>query len=211
MEQSLVPNSTSPEDRLTSREKAAVELYVKMRQPPMAASTQAKFFELFLNGSSCEEIVRLNPNGFPLGAIVRARIENDWDLKRDEHLANLMEKVRERTQQVQLETIDRINNELAASNKLINDKAKRFLQSNDPAELDGTQIGSMKHLREMAELLLKLTGQDTKKSTTQVAGTVEHRHTSDAGALPVPPANKPFSAASAASYLEIIHKKKQGS
>lgn len=164
---------TEKESLLSEREKAAYSLYMKLKQPPMAQSTQAQFFSLFLQGNSCEEIVRLNPNGFPLGAIVRARVENDWDLKLREHQNELMAKVRERVQQVTLETIDRVANELAASNKLTNDRIKRFLQSGDEKELDGLYIGGVKHLEKVVDLLQRLTGQDTKKSSS----TVDVRHT----------------------------------
>ncbi len=212
--QSLVLSQDQKEQRLSQRELASYQAYMGLGQAPMAASTQAQFFQLFLNGSTCEEIIRLNPNGFSLGAVVRARIENSWDQKLDEHKAYLMDKVRERVQQVQLETVERVALEIAVNNKLASDKNKRFLQTGNEEELAGMGAGGLKHLQALTALLLTLTGQDTKKSTTQVVGVVDHRHSAapaDPNALPVPPAAKPFSPDQAASYLEIIHQKKQGS
>jgi hypothetical protein len=200
---------------LTERELREYRIYMRLQQPPMAPSTQARFFALFLNGLNCEEIHRLNPNGFSLGAIVRARLENDWDLKRLEHQEQLMARVRERVQQVTLETVERIANELAASNKLVNDKVLKYLQTGDPAELAGTNIGSVRHLKEMVELLAKLTGQDAKK--TQVGGTVEHRHTiaqeapaQQAVSMPVLPVGKPMDPQVVADALDAIYRHRGG-
>lgn len=199
---------------LTERELAAYRGFVRLNQPPMASSAQTKFFQVFLAGHNCEEIHRLNPNGFSLGAIVRARVENDWDERRREHQETLMSRVRERVQQITLETVERVANEMAASNKLINDRVLRYLQSGDEAELAGSGVGSMKHLKEMVELLQKLTGQDSKK---QVGGTVEHRHVVAAApaspvveALPIIPAGKPLPPQTAATALEVIHRNRQG-
>lgn len=212
MTTAIVATQEQKEALLTERELREYRVYQRLNRPPMAPSTQAQLFQLFLNGNGCEEIVRLNPNGFALGAVVRARIENDWDLKRQEHQEQLMLRVRERVQQVTLETIERVSNEMAASNKLINDKVKKFLQTGDPAELNGTSIGNVRHLKEMVEMLQKLTGQDAKKTQT-VGGTIEHRHTVEAtpaSALPVLPAGRPVDPKVAASALEVIHKSRGG-
>jgi hypothetical protein len=210
----IVLTQADKEALLTERELREYRIYMRLQQPPMAQSTQAGFFNLFLQGNNCEEIQRLNPNGFSLGAIVRARIDNDWDLKLQEHQQQLMTKVRERVQQVTLETVERIANEMAASNRLVNDRVKKFLQTGDVVELQGTSVGSVKHLKEMVEMLAKLTGQDSKK-TTQVGGTVEHRHVMETAPvnpalLPELPVGKPLPPQTAAKALEIIHKSRQG-
>jgi hypothetical protein len=208
----IVLSQADKEQLLTERELREYRIYLRLNQPPMAPSTQAQFYNLFLQGNNCEEIQRLNPNGFSLGAIVRARMEGDWDLRRREYQRQLMDSARERVQQVTLETVDRLANELAASNKLINDRVKKFLQTGDPAELQGTSVGSIRHLKEAVEMLQKLTGQDVKKQ--QVGGTVEHRHVVEGGpgtvGIAVPPVGKPLPAQTAAQALEIIHKNRQG-
>jgi hypothetical protein len=206
---SLALSQEDKESLLTERELREYRIFMRLKQPPMAPSTQEQFYQLFIQGNNCEEIHRLNPHGFSLGAIVRARIENDWDQKYREHQGNLIMKARERVQQVTLETVDRVANELAASNKLINDKVKRFLQSGDPNELQGTGVGSQRHLKDAVELLQKLTGQDKKQ---QVTGTVEHRHVVEAGAIALPaiPVGKPLLPSTAASVLQAIQKGRQG-
>lgn len=196
---------------LTERELREYRVYLRLNQPPMAPSAQMAFFQVFLNGQNCEEIHRLNPNGFSLGAMVRARIENDWDQRRIEHQELLMARVRERVQQVTLETVERVANELAASNKFVTDKVLRYLQTGDVNELVGTSVGSMKHLREMVELLQKLTGQDAKKNQTQIGGVVEHRHVVEGQpTMPALPVGKPVPPKLAASALAEIHKSRGG-
>jgi hypothetical protein len=196
---------------LSPRELREYQIYMRLRQPPMAQSTQLQFFQLFLNASSCEEIVRLNPGGFSLGAIVRARLENNWDELLAQHRAELMYKIKDRVQQVSLETVNRLCDELAASNKLNVDKVKKFLQTGDPEELKGTDVGSMKHMEKMIEGLAKLLGTDQPKKpgpTVNVnigaTGAIV-----DGKVLPSVPAGKPLPAQTAASALEIIHRSRQ--
>lgn len=158
---------------LTFKESEAYKFYVKQNKPPMAESTQGGFYALFAQGMSCEEIQRLNPNGFSLGAIVRARLDNNWDDKLIQHQVSLAENARTRLQQIQLETVERLALELAASNKLVSDKVKKFIQTGDVAEIAGMGIGSQRHLKEAIEMLQKLTGQGEKKT---VSGVIEHKH-----------------------------------
>lgn len=175
----------------------------------MAPSTAAQFFQVFLNGSNCEAIHKLNPNGFSLGAIVRARIEGNWDELRLEHQQTLMARVRERVQQVTLETVERVANEMAASNKLINDKVLRYLQTGNVEELAGTSVGTVKHLMQMVEMLQELTGANKEKKVISTTVTVTPSQSSQATPLPVIPAGKPLPAQTAASALEAIHKNRQ--
>jgi hypothetical protein len=203
-------------DQLSARERAAYEAYMGLHQPPMAPSTQNAFFQLFLSGISCEEIVRINPGGFSLGAIVRARIENNWDEKRLEHQRGLVEKVRGNVQQTILETVEQLTLEMKVYNKLKRDKLLKYLQTGDEKHLEGLSIGSTKALKDVAEALLKLTGQDGEKKT-MIGGTVEHRHVVQQGAenaavsaLPVLPAGKQPSTDTAAQALEVIHRSRGG-
>lgn len=196
---------------LTPNEKKAYEIYMRLNQPPMAPSAQAKFLALFLQGTSCEDIHRLNPGGFSLGAIVRARIDYNWDEARRQHQEQLFSKIKERVQQVQMETIDRVANELAASNKLMSDRALKFIQTGNEAELAGTGIGTAKHLREMTDLLLRLSGQDKAGSnvTVNVAPSAPAKTTViEAEVLPALPAERPPTSEEAAGLLSAVLKVK---
>lgn len=216
MAQELALSQEQKEARLTSRELAAYQAYAKLGQPPMAQSTQAAFFQLFLSGINCEEIVRLNPSGFSLGAIVRARIENNWDEKRLEHQRNLVETVRGNVQQTILETVEQLTLEMKVYNKLKRDKLLKYLQTGDEKHLEGLSIGSTKALKDVAEALLKLTGQDGEKKT-MIGGSIEHRHVVEPAAqvaaeavIPALPVGKPVPAETAAKALEAIHRSRGG-
>lgn len=217
MSSEIVLSQADREALLSPRELREYQIYMRLGQPPMAASTQAKFFQLFLNGQSCEEIVRLNPGGFSLGAIVRARIENNWDALLQEHRQELMYKIKERVQQTTLETLDRLCLELAASNKLNGDKVKRFLQTGDATELEGTQVGTTKHMKELVQALANLlesSGPPKKPSVpgSQVNVNINNgppQKTIEGTALPIVTAGKPLPASTAASALEAIHKARQ--
>src|SRR5690606_40658235 len=50
----------------------------------------------------------------------------------------------------------------------ISDRALKFIQTGNEAELAGTGIGTAKHLREMTDLLLRLSGQDKAGSNVTV-------------------------------------------
>jgi hypothetical protein len=132
---------------------------------PLAPTVQAQLFNLYLNGSSCEEIQRLNPN-FSLGMIARAKVDGLWDERREAHVRELLETVRERVQQVQLESVSFTADLLASANKMFGDRLKRYIQTGDPNELGDLKIDSLKQYKDAVDLLLKLTGQDRENKMT---------------------------------------------
>lgn len=175
MPEEIVVKEPEPTDLLSPEEAKAYRLYMKKNDPPLAPKIQAELFSLYLNGSSCEEIAQLNPH-FNLGMIVRARVEGLWDKRRNEHLANLFSGVRERVQQVQMESIMLTSDLLAAANKRFGEKLKRYIQTGDERELGALQVDSLKQYRDAVDLLLKLTGQDKKVEVKgEITKTVEFK------------------------------------
>jgi hypothetical protein len=158
-------------DLLSPEERKAYKLYVQKGDPPLSPTVQMQLFELFLNGSTCEEIIQLNPN-FSLGMIVRARVEGLWDERRAKHIDHLFEHVRERVQQVQMESVMFTSDLLAGANKMFGDKLKKYLQTGDERELGGLRIDTLKQYRDAVDLLMKLTGQDKKVEVTGTTKTV---------------------------------------
>lgn len=160
---------------LSPKELKAYEYFLDTELSSISPITQAQFFELFLNGKSCQEIQKLNP-GFELGQIVDARIEGGWDELRKEYQTDLLKTVKDRAQQAQLETVVLLSDMLAAANKSHSKRLKKYLQTGDEKELGGLRVDSIKTLKEVLEMLLKATGQtDTKK----VQGVIEHHHTTE--------------------------------
>lgn len=151
---------------LSPDEQLLVEKYANGGGYPVAKSTAISFFELYLRGSSCEEIQKINP-GFKLGAILLARVEHDWDKIRDEYTASTQELIRRKVQSAQLEAVGMVSTMLSVAAKVSNEKYQRFLQTGDETELKGAMtIDNINSMVRMSETLLKLTGQDAKKGTS---------------------------------------------
>lgn len=193
--------------RLSLSERNAYERYLATDQPRLAPQVEAQFFALYLNGKTCAEIQRLNTD-FRFGSIVRARVDALWDDKREEHIASLLLTVRERVQQVQLESVEYLADMLAATHKLNGDKLKKFLQTGEESVLGEMRI-TLRDLKEYAkvvETLMKVTGQDRQQKVS-VEGTVKH----EAG--PSLPAGidlaKPITGSMAAKLLTLHAEKKE--
>lgn len=157
-------------DRLSPREKAAYDEYLQRSPHPISPLTQAQFLALFLRGKSCEEIQSLNP-GFPLGAIVKCRMEGDWDRRLDEYREQLFIGIKERLTQVELESINFLTDLISVAHKQQGNKLKKFLQNGDEKELGDMTITSIKSYSQVMDLLVKVTGQGK-----DVPQTVNHYH-----------------------------------
>lgn len=181
-------------DRLSQEEKMAYDLYSASGKPSLSVDTSLKLYELFLQGTSCQEISRLNP-GFGLGMIVKARVDHLWDSRRDSHLTDLYAKTGERLRQIGLESVNFISDFLAAIHKSNGDKIKRYLQTGDE-DLLKTIDFSPKQYKEFIEILGKVTGAENKK-------TLEHKGTVTTVVESAPSVLTP---GQAAKLLELIDK-----
>jgi hypothetical protein len=181
---------------LTPRELEAYRRYIESSKPPLAPSTSASMFALFLQGHTCEEIAKLNP-AFGLGIIVKARVDFDWDKQREEHLQHLLDNIRSVVQTTQLEAVQFVAEGLAVYRKMAGEKFQKYLQSGKIEDLGDFKDMSFKTYKDLLELLLKLTGQEPTK---KVQGEVMHRHTVEA-TQDAPRADRPMSASDATDFL----------
>lgn len=150
-------------DLLSDRERAAYDAWLVKKQPPVAPSTAAKYLEAYLQGSTCEDILKLS-KGMALGAIVDCKIRDRWDDRLVEYRATLLDQVGQRLRQVQLESVQHIADQLAVAHKRDGDRLKRFLMTGDNADLGGASfITGIKSYSEAVKALLALTGQDKDK------------------------------------------------
>jgi hypothetical protein len=134
--------------------------YVRAGKHPLAPDTIAALFQLYLNGSNCGEIHRLN-KGLPYEAILWARVKFEWDRKRDEYVEELTEKIRDKVMQSQLQTTELMADLLTATSRKHGDKIKKYIQTGDEADLgDALSINRLNDLLRIAEGLQKITGQD---------------------------------------------------
>jgi hypothetical protein len=151
-----------------------LKLYINSGKHSLAPETCAKFFELYLNGSSCAEIHRLN-KPFPYEAILWARIKFSWDKEKDLYILNLQTQVREKVMKAQLETTNLLSDLMVVTSKKHSDKLKRYLLSGNEKDLDGViGIDTIMQLGKLTESLLKITGQDrVTKNTNETKQTTE--------------------------------------
>lgn len=173
-------------DKISNKERAAYEEYVRKGNQNISPSTQAQFLALFLRGKSCEEIQSIN-TGWPLGAIVKCRIEGNWDTKLEEYREQLFTGVRERLAQIELESVNFLTDMLAAAHKQQGDRIKKYLQTGNEDDLGDMKISSIGAYSKVVELLLKTTGQERQQ-------TIQHNHN-----ISAPPAVNLDSLASATS------------
>lgn len=145
---------------LSPEEKLELTTYLEKGGNPLSPETAAKFFELFLHGTNCYEIWKIN-KAFPYGAILDARVKYRWDNQKEEYAIRLQTDIKNKVAQAQLETADLMSDMLLAAKKRNSAKIKRYLQTGDEKELDDSlKIESLKTLRDIVEGLMKITGQD---------------------------------------------------
>lgn len=158
--------------KLDARELASYKYFVNTSYPPLAQDLSQKFYELFENGASCEEIRKANP-GLSLGSIVHARVRDGWDVMRSNHLLDLERDIPERVAKTQLDSADFLQKLLTATHMIHSEALNQFLATGDKKHLAGTPFVNMKlkDYQQIIELLLKVTGQENKK-ILEVKGSV---------------------------------------
>jgi hypothetical protein len=145
---------------LTEEEKSCMTLYVESGGLPLSANLAGGLYELFLNGSSCMEILKLN-KGLAYGAIIDARIRYEWDKNKEEYAYELHSKIREKVIKAQLQTTELLSNILFVAGKKNNAKLQKYLQTGDESHLEGAlNIENLTALTRITENLMKITGQD---------------------------------------------------
>jgi len=143
----------------------AYSKYVSKGGAPLSPGVQAQLFSLYLHGDSCEEIAELNKN-FTLGMIVKAKVDGLWEHKRIAHLRELLDSVKDRVTQTQLESALFASDLLAATHKIHGKKLRKAIQTGNEDDAGELAIHSIKQYRDAVDLLLKVTGQDTKQQVT---------------------------------------------
>lgn len=188
---------------LTPRELEAYRKYIDSGKPPLAPSTSANFFALYIQGHTCEEIARLNPS-FGLGIVVRARVDFDWDQQRLDYVQHLLDNMRQVVQTAQLSAVQFVAEGLAVYQKQAGAAFQKYLQSGKEEDLGNFRDMNFKTYKELLELLMKLTGQQPAQ---KVQGVVEHRHTVETPG-PAIQINQPMTALAATDFLAALDKTK---
>lgn len=143
--------------KLSPDELSAYEKYLKDGKYPLGNAKATEFLALYLQGYSTSEIQRLY--NLDLGAIVRAKIDFNWDKKKERYEEELFGGIKDKISKVQMESVSFYADGLAVYHKLMGDKFRNFLQTGDPAVLGEWKDFSFRNYKEMSEMLLKMTGQ----------------------------------------------------
>ena len=147
--------------RLTKEEEHEYRSFCTLGLPHIPPEDELGMFQLFLNGSTSDEICRVNNGKYTKGQIVNSRIEGRWDDKVNEYKSTLLAKQIDRLQMVQVESLNFMANLIYATNRLNNEKILKYMQSGDHKELGDLQIGSLAGYKTAIELLHALSGQRT--------------------------------------------------
>ncbi len=195
---------TNPEDVLTDTERVALIAYRKEGvQLRLSGDTQMKLFSLFLNGHPCSELQALNRQ-FSLGQILTARLEGNWDKRRQEHVEGLYANVLSRIQQSSVEAVGFVADQLAAVHKMYGEKARRYLQSGDPKDFDSFGADDIKNYKVLVETLQKLTGQEKASTEVNISGSVPKPERD------ITPERRPLTSTRAAEIVRLANLKKKG-
>lgn len=160
---------------LSSEELMSFHEWQDSEQTELPLVMGVRFYSLFLNGNSCEDIVRLNP-GVTLGQVVHARLAYDWDKRKEAYLADLLTRTEQRHRQVAMETINFISDLLAVNNVRYGSRLKKFLVTQKEEDLGDLAIG-LKQFQEMAQLHQKLAGTEgTKRQVVSGEVVVTHKN-----------------------------------
>lgn len=176
-------------------------------KPPLAVSLSLKMFELFLNGASCEDIVKTNQNLYTLGQIYEARVNHGWDERKNKYLADLFGGVVDRVKQTQMEAVTFTSDLLAVAHKQFGTKLKLYLQSGDEKDLGELSLTNLSSYGKTAELLMKLTGQDKKtEKMTMIGPTIGDKATEITGQV-VPGGTERLDSGLAMKVLQFLEAK----
>lgn len=171
--------------------------YIEAGKYQISPETVASFFQLYLNGSTPEEIASLN-KGFNLEAIHWAMVKYDWPTQRDKYLMDLQDNIRLKMVKTQLEATSLLTDMISASNKRNSEKLKKYIQTGNDKDLDGAMnIETLGGLLKAIEGLQKITGAD---KTTKVKS--EHTETLNVN-VNSQQGNSSLSPEDAAKILEI--------
>jgi hypothetical protein len=170
--------SDAPETALTialkgldQREMDAYRYVLKTRAVEIAEETAERMYQVFLQGKTCEDIRKINP-GYGLGQIVACRIKYGWDARAAQYRTTLTTAVPDRAIQTSLETVDFVANLLTVNRMRMEEAMARYMISRNEDDLKGViQAKNAKELKELVELLMKMTGQDKKR--IEFSGTVK--------------------------------------
>jgi hypothetical protein len=123
----------------------------------LAAPLQEELFRLYVNGTSIQDIAKLNPN-LSLGQICHAAVEYKWKETKDSYVEAAIQRNKERLPQMLSESVEYIADLITATHKFNGDKIKKYIQTGEEEYIAGINLGNFKNYKELVEAMSKLMG-----------------------------------------------------
>lgn len=157
-------------EQLSVDERTLYNEFKESGKPGLAPALAASLFERYLIGDTIYNIQKENP-AFSLGSIVAAKVSGLWDEQRDRYVMELQGKAMSKLLVAQSEAVSFIADALAVTHKKYGAAFRRYVQTNNPNDLEGFDINNITAYAKTVEVLMKVTGQEGKK-TVKVEGSV---------------------------------------
>jgi hypothetical protein len=193
---------------LSESERYAYGIFLKTQEAEISKDTAEGMYALFQAGKDCKEIQRLNP-GFKYGQIVAARVRHHWDVRKAEHRKRLEEDAINNFAITHREGAELARDAITVLIKLNTDAFKKFIQSGNPKDLDGTMLekgATFAQFEKLLELMGSLNEKADRLSPTRQAAPQAAPATPT---LPEPVPAAPIEGVSHKSLLERLGKDKK--
>lgn len=119
---------------LDDKERSALAYWQASKQPDLAPAKRVELMALYLRGYSTDQIRKEHPV-FTLGQIVHAKIVDRWDLAIEQYALRLRDSMIDQVTLTTMETARTLVDVLAAANHFLGVKARKYLETNNPADL----------------------------------------------------------------------------
>ena len=125
------------ETYLSEQDQESLQLYMENDGKPLPLKTARAFFELYLTGSTVDDIAKLNPS-YDKNAINLCRVQFEWDKTYHETIISLQNRIQAKVIKAQIEAVGLYSDVIAAANKKHGYALKKYLQTGDEEYLVGT-------------------------------------------------------------------------
>jgi hypothetical protein len=148
---------------LTPRELEAYRYFVKEGQMQVSDEQSDHMFELFCNGSTCDQIRKI-VQAYSFGQIVACRVIGGWDERRESKRLATTTIVPAQANVTLLESQEFLGDLILATTKKFGKQLKRYIATGEEAQLEGIPLPrSLKEYQIALDMFMKASGQDEKK------------------------------------------------
>ena len=155
---------------LNPKELEAYRFFVKENQMQVAEEQADHLFELYCNGSSCDEIRKI-VKAYSFGQIVACRVMGDWDKRKLDKQLAIKTVVPGQADVTLLESQEFLGDLIIATSRKFSRQLKGFIATHDERLLEGLPIPkTIKDYQILLDTFMKASGQDdTSKKLPPVA------------------------------------------